>query len=235
MVSRQDISRARQERQNAARRKRYAEDPEYRNKVLAQNRVFDVTRGNAARRKRYAEDPEYRERVRARNVRSRLAHRDEINARKRHRWRTDPEYRLKLYTGRYGLSPADYRELLRQQGGVCAICRKPGRALEIDHCHATNVVRRPLCRKCNKGLGQFDDDPDALRAAAAYVEAFGARGRKKKTTTPRLAPRGGPTSRTRRSRSARNRRSGGAQRAGGRGRAAARRSPATPWSRRGSR
>ena len=136
-----------------------------------------------------------------RNRASRTAHRDEINARKRHRLRTDTAYREKLYTARYGLSPEEYHEMLRQQGGVCAICRKPGRALVMDHCHATNVVRRPLCRKCNSGLGQFDDDPDALRAAAAYVEAFRAQGRKKKTTTPSVTPCGGPTSRRRRWRS----------------------------------
>ena len=124
---------------------------------------------------------------------------DEINARKRHRWRTDTEYREKLYTGRYGLSPDDYRKLVQQQGGVCAICRKADRALVIDHCHATNVVRRLLCRKCNTGLGQFDDDPDVLRAAAAYLEAFRARGRKK--TARSLKPCAGPTSRRRRSRS----------------------------------
>jgi hypothetical protein len=220
MSSRQDRSRA---RQNAARRKRYADDPEYRERVLASNRVFHATRGNAARKKRYAEDPEYRKRVLARNLSSRMAHRDEINARKRHRWRTDTEYRERLYTGRYGLSPDDYRKLVRQQGGVCAICKKAGRALVIDHCHATNVVRRPLCRKCNTGLGQFDDDPDVLRAAAAYLEEFRARGQKK--TTRSLTPSAGPTSRRRRSRSrpARSRRCRGTRPAGSRGRAAGRR------------
>jgi hypothetical protein len=237
MVSRQDILRARRERENAARRKRYAEDPEHRERILARNRKSYATHEFAARkRKRYAEDPAFRTRVRDTTRASRTAHRDEINARKRHRLRTDTAYREKLYTARYGLSPEEYREMLRQQGGVCAICRKPGRALEIDHCHATNVVRGLLCRKCNSGLGQFDDDPDALRAAAAYVEAFGARGRKKKATTPSLTPCGGPTSRRRRwrSRSARSRRSRGTPSADGRGRAAVRRSPAAPWRRRGS-
>jgi hypothetical protein len=220
MSSRQDTSRA---RRNAVKRKRYAEDPDYRKRVLASNRVFEVTRGNAARKKRYAEDPEYRKRVLARNRSSRMAHHDEINARKRHRWRTDTEYRERLYTGRYGLSPDDYHKLVRQQGGVCAICRKAGRALEIDHCHATNMVRRLLCHKCNTGLGQFDDDPDVLRAAAAYLEEFRGRGRKK--TTRSLTPSAGPTCRTRRSRSraARSRRCRGRRPAGSRGRAAGRR------------
>jgi Recombination endonuclease VII len=199
MVSRQDILRARQERENAARRKRYAEDLEYRERILARNRKSYATHEFAARkRKRYAEDPAFRKRVRDTNRASRTAHRDEINARKRHRLRTDAAYREKLYTARYGLSPEEYHEMLRQQGGVCAICRKPGRVLVMDHCHATNVVRRPLCRKYNTGLGQFDDDPDALRAAAAYVEAFGARRRKKKTTTLNLTPSGGRTYRRRR-------------------------------------
>ena len=220
MSSRQDTSRG---RRNAARRKRYAEDPAFRERLLASNRVFHNTRGNAARRKRYAEDPDYRKRVLARNRSSRMAHLDEINARRRQRWRTDTEYRERLYTGRYGLSPDDYRKLVQQQGGVCAICKKADRELVIDHCHATNVVRRLLCRKCNTGLGQFDDDPDVLRAAAAYLEAFRAPGQKK--TARSLKPCAGPTSRRRRSRSraARSRRCRGTPPAGSRGRAAGRR------------
>src|SRR5262245_48923614 len=191
MVSRQDILRARQERQNAERRKRYAEDPEYRERILARNRKTYATHEFAARKKkRYAEDPTFRKRVCDTNQASRRANRDEINARKRHRWRTDTAYREKQYTGRYGLTPADYHRMQQQQGGVCAICRKPGRRLVIDHCHATKIVRHLLCRKCNTGLGQFDDDLALLRAAAAYLKAFRARTRKrkKKTTTASLTP-----------------------------------------------
>jgi Recombination endonuclease VII len=137
------------------------------------------------KKQRYAEDPEYRARMRAYNRAWVAAHRDEINARQRRRWAENPELRQKqrAYRARsqrkvhlkyyYGLSVEDYNALLARQGGACGICRKPSRQrLCVDHCHLTRQVRRLLCRKCNLGIGYFDDDPRLLRAAAAYLEAF---------------------------------------------------------------
>ena len=72
-------------------------------------------------------------------------------------------------TRRYGITAAEADHLLSQQGGLCAICRSAP-AKHVDHDHATGVVRALLCFNCNGGLGQFKDDPDALRAAADYVE-----------------------------------------------------------------
>jgi hypothetical protein len=72
----------------------------------------------------------------------------------------------------YGLTIEDYDRMLVQQGHVCKICkRNPDNKLHIDHCHATKKVRGLLCRKCNTGLGNFDDDPERLREGAAYLEA----------------------------------------------------------------
>jgi recombination endonuclease VII len=127
-------------------------------------------------RKRYAEDPEFRERKRASHRRYWAAHKDELNARRRERRRTDPEYREQLRvnrTRRYGISGDDYYTLLKRQGGACAICKKkPGRRrLAVDHCHSTHWVRGLLCSKCNTGLGQFDDDVPRMLAAIAYLMA----------------------------------------------------------------
>jgi len=61
--------------------------------------------------------------------------------------------------------------MVAQQNGRCAICeRKPDQILCIDHSHETGKVRALLCRKCNTGLGCYDDDPAFARKAAAYLE-----------------------------------------------------------------
>ncbi|MFE3031582.1 endonuclease domain-containing protein [Streptomyces canus] len=78
---------------------------------------------------------------------------------------------------KYGLSSAEIAALIEAQGGGCALCRLPlGDSFHVDHDHACcpgsktcgECIRGVLCRRCNIGLGQFNDDPDLLAAAAAY-------------------------------------------------------------------
>lgn len=68
---------------------------------------------------------------------------------------------------RYGISAADVDHMIEQQQGLCATCR---RELDAKAHVSTKGVRAVLCFNCNGGLGQFGDDPQRLRAAAAYVE-----------------------------------------------------------------
>src|SRR3990167_4410389 len=92
--------------------------------------------------------------------------------------RLDPQYARdwKLQT-KYKMTREEHAALLESQGGVCAICgsdnaqlsTKRRTALHVDHCHATKVVRGLLCAGCNRGLGYFNDDPDLLRKAVAYL------------------------------------------------------------------
>jgi hypothetical protein len=62
------------------------------------------------------------------------------------------------------------------QGGVCAICRiAPVPPLsgnsggQLDHCHSTMKFRGILCWHCNTSIGKFEDDPERMIRAAAYV------------------------------------------------------------------
>lgn len=84
-------------------------------------------------------------------------------------------YGLKRY---YGLTGEQYGEMLASQNGLCAICAKPETAMlngvpkvmHVDHCHDTGRVRALLCGSCNGMLGLAKDNPETLRAAAAYIE-----------------------------------------------------------------
>jgi len=75
---------------------------------------------------------------------------------------------------RYGITEFEYRELLDQQGKVCAICGKSSElnrdgALHIDHNHETGKIRGLLCYQCNTGLGSFKDSINLLGQAIEYL------------------------------------------------------------------
>jgi hypothetical protein len=144
-----------------------------------------TARNTEWRRKRYAEDPEYRTRIRAANRAYYAAHKAGINERRRQRWRTDPEFRERgLARARerdaridklkqiYGITSDDYDAILARQNGACAICKTTIATLCVDHCHATGAVRGLLCRKCNTGLGCYDDNPRRILTAIAYLRAI---------------------------------------------------------------
>lgn len=72
----------------------------------------------------------------------------------------------------FGLTPEEYDQKLRRQGGVCLICQRPpaeGKMLDVDHDHATGRVRGLLCRNCNQGLGKFFESPFLMAAAVGYL------------------------------------------------------------------
>lgn len=71
----------------------------------------------------------------------------------------------------YGLSVEQHEALLSSQDGRCAVCGSvpANRDLDVDHCHATKIVRGLLCNRCNKVLGQVKDDPDLLESLARYL------------------------------------------------------------------
>jgi len=73
----------------------------------------------------------------------------------------------------FGITIEERDALFAEQEGVCAICRH--RSIKhIDHNHATDDIRGGLCGPCNMGLGQFEDDPERLIAAARYLMRHGS-------------------------------------------------------------
>jgi hypothetical protein len=97
----------------------------------------------------------------------------EMGARQRKRY---PHY-MRQYV--HGVSPEQYAGMLDQQGHACAICgdtewwaHMHAGSPQVDHDHATGEVRGLLCGRCNTGLGQFQDDPERLHAAARYLERY---------------------------------------------------------------
>jgi hypothetical protein len=79
----------------------------------------------------------------------------------------------------YGISLAEYNEILSKQGGLCYICHRPpsgkrqASILYVDHCHSSGAVRRLLCKDCNTLLGCVRDDPAILRSAINYLIEYG--------------------------------------------------------------
>jgi hypothetical protein len=87
----------------------------------------------------------------------------------------------------HNISLDDYKRVLKEQGGVCAICGdQNGRVdprtgkrmmLSVDHDHTCcpkkyscgDCFRGLLCNRCNMGLGHFNDDPQLMFRAISYL------------------------------------------------------------------
>ena len=83
----------------------------------------------------------------------------------------------------FGITESDYKKMLKEQKGLCAICEQPEtryvncsdkirriRPLSIDHDHKTGKVRALLCDKCNNGIARFDENVEFLANAISYIE-----------------------------------------------------------------
>jgi len=77
----------------------------------------------------------------------------------------------------YGITVQQYEAASEAVGGLCEICGEKcvtGKTLAVDHDHETGAVRGLLCRKCNSGLGLFNDSTELLKAAAEYLIRSGS-------------------------------------------------------------
>lgn len=81
---------------------------------------------------------------------------------------------------KYGITLNDYERMYEAQDGKCLICEgtetrintftnEPIR-MPVDHCHKTGEIRGLLCSDCNTALGLFQDSPEILSKAIAYLE-----------------------------------------------------------------
>jgi hypothetical protein len=104
------------------------------------------------------------------------------NAKRRGRYHEENRrYHLK---SKYGISPEQYESMLKNQSGLCAICRQVGEErsggkraknsvrLYVDHDHVNRSVRGLLCHKCNAAIGLLYDDPSRIDRAADYVRGM---------------------------------------------------------------
>ena len=107
-------------------------------------------------------------------------------------WKTQHKDHLVEYSQiynravRHHVSRERYDEMLAEQNGACAICKRPPLAdnpLTIDHDHdccpgiysCGKCVRGLIHLSCNQAIGLFQDDPTMMRNAAEYLESFQAR------------------------------------------------------------
>lgn len=76
---------------------------------------------------------------------------------------------------RYGISVEQYDQMIADQGGVCAICKKPPTEYKyrlcVDHCHVTGRVRGVLCVACNTAIGLLGDNIGGVLSALQYLTA----------------------------------------------------------------
>ncbi|HDR9290545.1 TPA: hypothetical protein QDB46_005754 [Burkholderia multivorans] len=70
---------------------------------------------------------------------------------------------------RYGMTPSQYDDLLKNQNGLCALCGGLMERPVIDHCHQTGRVRGILCHPCNIKLPAVED-MGWVMLAWAYLE-----------------------------------------------------------------
>lgn len=83
----------------------------------------------------------------------------------------NPDRELGKRMRQYGITAERFREMERDQKGLCAICGTRGRhkRLALDHDHTTGRIRGLLCSDCNWMLGHAKDDTASLESAAAYL------------------------------------------------------------------
>jgi Recombination endonuclease VII len=81
--------------------------------------------------------------------------------------------REKLLALKYAMSPKKYFEKLKEQNGLCAICKIPQekyrRRFDVDHDHKTGINRSLLCNRCNLVVGSVREDAELVGKVLFYL------------------------------------------------------------------
>lgn len=163
-------------------RKKYAEDPAYRElaKARVKQRTAEGYFKKYQQKKRSdpsvkAKQAEYMRKRRAENP----DHFKSINNKSKAKTRKERPHLFKQQQLRwmYGMSFEEYQQKLEAQGGVCFTCagNNGGKALVVDHDHSKpkgEGNRGLLCNGCNVALGAVQEQPQVLRKLAEYLEAY---------------------------------------------------------------
>jgi hypothetical protein len=75
---------------------------------------------------------------------------------------------------KFGISLDDYNQMLVQQQGCCAICKRDQNSfkmsLAVDHRHRDGKVRSLLCGNCNTALGMLKENFNSAISLAKYIQ-----------------------------------------------------------------
>lgn len=78
----------------------------------------------------------------------------------------------------YGITAEQYQKMLKGRDNKCDICKSHLTVPNVDHDHTCcpgekscgKCVRGILCRRCNSGLGMFDDSEVSVASALKYLQ-----------------------------------------------------------------
>ncbi len=135
-----------------------------------------------ARQRAYRRSPAFNsDEARAKRSAYYYANKDHIKQREASRHAEAPHIRRnQVLRKKFGIGVDEYEAMLKEQDGLCAICRLPERAINtstggvasmpVDHDHQTGKIRGLLCSHCNRAIGLFQDNPEILKSAINYLE-----------------------------------------------------------------
>ena len=123
---------------------------------------------------------ENKERIKERVKQYRANNKEKISNSKKEYCKRHPEKarnrNRKLRYSQISFQSEQYVELFNKQNGRCAICGKHQNELKyalcVDHNHINGNVRGLLCKKCNLGIGNLNDDINLLSQAINYLKEY---------------------------------------------------------------